>query len=170
MDWVKKKKKTHNSLSWLRRQKRHSVPFELCLNRSAMIHVGKKGLTFCISGLLTRRLSARDPASIPPVLSLAYVPWRGFWLPAVSKTGPHIQPPTFKHEEEAEFAGWEGPWGSLPSSEAELQRTVQVSPNLSPETETRFSCPCVLTTVESRVFVTSCCSQCLVFREIRKVN
>ena len=76
----------------------------------------------------------------------------------------------FKHEEEAEFAGWEGPWGSLPSSEAELQRTVQVSPNLSPETGTKFSCPCVLTTVESRVFVTSCCSQYLVFRKTRKRN
>lgn len=113
----------------------------VCWSRSAMINVGKKDLTWtCFSGLFTWRFSTGDTTSLPSVLSLADVPWRGFWLPTVSKTGTHVQPPTFKHKEKAEFAGWESSWCSLPSSEAELQRTVQVSPNLFLESEIKFSC------------------------------
>lgn len=141
----------------------------LCLSRSAMILIGKEDLTFaCFSGLLTRRLSTRDTTSLPTVLSLADVPWRGFRLPTVSKTGTHVQPPTFKHEEKAEFTGWEGSQCSLPSPEAELHRTVQVSPNLSRECEIKFSCQPVLITGESKFIVTSYYSQHLVFRKTIK--
>lgn len=143
----------------------------LCLSRSAMNHVGKRDLTAaCFLGLLTRGLSSGDTTSIPTVVSLAVVPWRGFWLPAVSKTGTHIQPPTFKHEEKAEPTGWEDSRGSLPSAEAELRWTMQVSPNFSPECGRKFSHRSLLIPVESRLTVTSCCSQHLVFRKTIKIN
>lgn len=111
----------------------HCHFWALCFGRSAMTHLGNKGLpSACVSGLLTRGLSTRDTASVPTVLSLANVSRRGFWLPAVSKTGTHVQPPTFKHKKKAEFAGWEGSGCAFPSAEAELQRAVQVSLTLSP--------------------------------------
>lgn len=121
--WDEQNTKNPPALCGLRRTKRLPVLSELRVDRSAMISVGKKDLTSaCFSGLLTGRLSSRDPSSLPAV------PWRGFWLPTVSKTGTHLQPPAFHYKEEAEFAGWEGSRGALPSPEAELQRAVQVSP------------------------------------------
>lgn len=154
-----------------RRKKRLPVLAELCVDRSAMISVGKKDLiSACFSGLLTGRLSARDPPSLPAGLCLADVPWRGFWLPTVSKTGTHVQPPAFDHKEKAEFAGGKGSWGALPSPEAELQRTVQVSPDPSLQWGVTFSSQPVVITVESRFVVTSCCSLPLVFRKTIKIS
>lgn len=165
------KKKHPPAVCWLRRKKRCPVLSELCVDRSAMISGGKKDLTSaCFAGLLTRRLSAGDAPRLPTGLRLADVPWRGFWLPTVSKTGTHVQPPAVNHQEKAEFAGWEGSWDALPSPEAELQRTVQVSPDLSLQWEVKFSSQPVLITVESRFVVTSCCSLPVVFRKTLKIN
>lgn len=170
MDWVKQQQQN----SFVLTQRKEEAPchfWALCLSRSAIINIGKKDLTSAgFSGLFTRRLSTRNTTGLPAVLSMAHVPWRGFWLSTVSQTSAHVQPPTIKHKEKAEFTGWEDSQSPFPSSEAELQRAVQVSPDLSLECEVKFSCQPVLIPVDSRLIEAAGCTQHSFLRNTIDIN
>lgn len=123
-----------------------------------------------VVGLLTRGLSSWDTASLPTVLRLARLPGGGLRLSTVPKTGSHVQPPTFKFKEEAELARWQGPRPTVPSAEAELQRAMQVGPDLSPTMGQQSLMSFCLGHFGVRVDCIPCFRQTLGFRRSRKVR
>lgn len=110
---------------WLRRKKRHCPFSALVLFRA--LEERKPWLSACFPGLLSWGLATRNPTSFSTLLSMAQFSWRGLGLPPIPQTGPHLQPPAFKLQEETAPAWRQGPWLALPTAEAELQRAVQVS-------------------------------------------